>query len=169
MPSGSVRFLTCWHWRVAPQARPAGLHQRAFMQVSAARGCGCGLRSRVRRFESCWGRSAGALTDCLVVRPLSWPFPDTAPRRVRRDRTSRTFWLCHPVTCVARGGTWHLNRAARGSGRSARSSALGSRDTGCVRTRLTAGSRLGGGLKACPARLPAGCPAARKPGPCARS
>ena len=57
VPSGLVRFLTGWHWRAAPQVRPAGLHEWAFTQVGVARGCG--LRSRVRRFESCGGAPAG--------------------------------------------------------------------------------------------------------------
>jgi len=41
-------------YRAAPHTRPAGPSATMFALVSAIRGSG--LRSRVRRFESCWGR-----------------------------------------------------------------------------------------------------------------
>ena len=44
------------------------------MQVTVVPGCG--LRSRVRRFESCRGHPPG-FSD---IRPLNWPFPNIRPR-----------------------------------------------------------------------------------------
>ena len=67
VPSGLVRFLACWHWRVAPQARPAGLHERHSCRQRGTWMWPPEPCAQVRILPE-------ALADYLVIRPLSWPF-----------------------------------------------------------------------------------------------